>query len=132
MSTVRVKRCGYCKHLWRFHSQERKDGPRSCSKCIMREDKGVGFLKKGQPLNSNYFHDLRARMPNCSCFKVHAKGVCPAVVFHGPGHQSHTHCCIRGRHEIHQTEYGQGRARWRKAKVFSGYFDEPPQLPEDR
>jgi hypothetical protein len=27
---------------------------------------------------------------------------CPAIIAHGPGHQSRTECEIRGRHEIHQ------------------------------
>lgn len=120
------KRCSYCRHLWQFHSRERKDGPISCSKCIMRKDLGPLFISKGQPLNSSYYHDLRARMPNCRCFKMHEKGTCPAVIFHGPGHQSHTHCHVKGRHVVHYADYGEGLAQWTKPKTFSNYFDQPP------
>lgn len=53
---------------------------------------------------------------------------CSAAIWHGPGHQSETKCQVTGPHKIHEAVYGsmEQTARWRGKKVFSGYFDEPP------
>jgi hypothetical protein len=58
---------------------------------------------------------------------------CNAMIFHGPGHQSKTKCRLRGPHNVHETYYGRHEqfARWRGDKVFSGFFDEPPEFDED-
>jgi len=58
---------------------------------------------------------------------------CEAVIWHGPGHQSKTHCQLTGEHEIHETYYGSFDqfAQWRGKEVFSGYFDEPPRLKDE-
>jgi hypothetical protein len=120
-------RCSHCKHLWKFHTQTRKGGPWSCSKCIMRKNLGPGFIRKGELLGPHFSHDLRPRLPWCSCFLDNHEG-CYAVIWHGPGHQSHTHCQIAGPHKIHSARYGEFDqwAEWKTMKVFSGYFDEPP------
>ena len=57
---------------------------------------------------------------------------CDAVIYHGPGHQSETKCCLVGPHDIHETRYGSHDhlARWKGDKVFSGYFDEAPDIGE--
>lgn len=54
---------------------------------------------------------------------------CLATIYHGPGHQSRTRCQRKGRHVIHEANYGSCEqfARWCGLKVFSGIFDEPPQ-----
>lgn len=59
---------------------------------------------------------------------------CNAVICHGPGHQSKTRCCLTGDHEIHEARYGNHDqlARWKGDKVFSGYFDEPPEEPDEK
>lgn len=58
---------------------------------------------------------------------------CEARIWHGPGHQSATRCTVKGKHEIHECEYGQfdQLARWIGGDVFSTCFDEPPQDPEE-
>lgn len=58
---------------------------------------------------------------------------CEAVIWHGPGHQSKTKCQMRGAHEIHRTLYGSGQilARWKGDETHSGFFDEPPEDPEE-
>lgn len=58
--------------------------------------------------------------------------LCHAVIHHGPGHQSHTHCQVFGVHEIHSARYGHDRdlAEWRSDEVFSGAGDEPPSVDE--
>lgn len=55
---------------------------------------------------------------------------CPAVIWHGPGHQSKTHCCLTGKHHIHEAIYGRCDqfVRWRGKEVFTGCFDEPPDF----
>lgn len=131
------KRCSYCNHLWRFHSKapvhSKAVNVMSCSKCVMREDKGEGFLPKGAVLNSHPWHTLLALMPNCRCYRKHRKGVCAAVIFHGPGHQSHTHCFVKGRHSVHRAALGGQEASWaRKGKTFTSYFDEPPVYEGER
>lgn len=59
-------------------------------------------------------------------------GECPAILWHGPGHQSRARCCLRGPHVIHETVYGSARqfARWEGDKAFSGVFNEPPPEPK--
>lgn len=57
---------------------------------------------------------------------------CDAVIYHGPGHQSKTKCYRTGIHFVHETRYGSfdQLARWTGDKVFSGFFDEPPEEEE--
>lgn len=57
------------------------------------------------------------------------KKQCQAAIWHGPGHQSKTNCQVTGKHTIHEAVYGSAEqtARWRGNKVFSGFFDEPPE-----
>ena len=55
---------------------------------------------------------------------------CSAIICHGPGHQSKTHCHnTKKGHKIHEAYYGSHRqyARWKGQAVYSGFFDEPPQ-----
>ena len=58
---------------------------------------------------------------------------CQAVIYHGPGRQSRTRCRLSGPHDIHEAYYGNYSllARWRGDKVFTGYFDEPPDDPDE-
>lgn len=72
---------------------------------------------------------------------------CSAPFYHGPGHQSKSLCELTGEHDVHQTHYRNGLARWRDGDYtnglrekgiefdpvsypenmgMSGYFDEPP------
>lgn len=57
---------------------------------------------------------------------------CPAVIHHGPGHQSKTHCYLKGPHDVHETRYGSHDelARWRGDEVSSGFFDNPPDVED--
>lgn len=62
------------------------------------------------------------------------RGECVAVLFHGPGHQSHTYC-EAGRHhqkhagkQVHCAEYSGGLARWFGREKTTGYFDEAPDI----
>lgn len=65
----------------------------------------------------------------CGCAWPGHNGACLAHIHHGPGHQSHTHCRIKGEHEVHEAVYGSMRqfAEWTGDEVFSGFFDEPPE-----
>jgi len=56
--------------------------------------------------------------------------MCDAVICHGPGHQSTTHCQVEGEHEIHEAYYGcyDEHAQWYSKQVFTGFFDEPPEF----
>ena len=58
---------------------------------------------------------------------------CHAVIHHGPGHQSTTHCRLTGKHNMHEAYYGSHEqfARWKGKQVFSGCFDEPPDDPKE-
>ena len=70
-----------------------------------------------------------AKMENAEKQKKYdASHRCEAVICHGPGHQSKTHCHVKGKHTIHKTYYGYYNqlAQWKGMQVFSGYFDEPP------
>lgn len=59
---------------------------------------------------------------------------CEAMIWHGPGHQSKTHCQVKGEHTIHEARYGSydQYAKWEGDKVFSGYFDDPPEFPAEK
>ncbi len=59
---------------------------------------------------------------------------CSAAIWHGPGHQSETKCQVTGKHTVHEAVYGSMKetARWCGKKVFSGFFDEPPNAPDQR
>lgn len=56
---------------------------------------------------------------------------CPAVLYHGPGHQSKTRC-RRGNvvHKVHEAVYGSRNqfAEWAGPEATTGYFDEPPEV----
>lgn len=60
-----------------------------------------------------------------------ADGLCPATIWHGPGHQSGTFCRKEGAHEIHEAVYGGHTfVQWRGIETTTGFFDEPPELEE--
>jgi|GEM_PF-3819173 len=52
---------------------------------------------------------------------------CDAVIYHGPGHQSKSHCTRRGPHPQHA--YPPRDLYWSKKKDYSGFFDESPEVP---
>lgn len=62
---------------------------------------------------------------------------CTEKIWHGPGHQSSTHCRVRGEHVVHEAVYGEFNqfAQWRTRadgkETFSGVFDEPPAYEDD-
>ena len=58
---------------------------------------------------------------------------CNAKFHHGPGHQSTTPCMMTGDHKYHECRYGSYDqwAVWEGPECSSGYFDEPPEEPED-
>lgn len=66
-----------------------------------------------------------------------AKGLCNAVLWHGPGHQSQTFCAAT-KHEIlkrklvHRCSYSGGEAEWFGREKATGYFDDPPTLESER
>jgi hypothetical protein len=67
---------------------------------------------------------------------VTPEGKCSAAIWHGPGHQSRTPCHKSGEHEVHEAYYAPNGshdtlARWRGERVFSSYFDEPPDIEEE-
>lgn len=54
---------------------------------------------------------------------------CSAAIWHGPGHQSKTNCDLTTpHHKKHHAIYGSmdQEAWWYGKKIFSGFFDEPP------
>lgn len=55
---------------------------------------------------------------------------CLATIRHGPGHQSETHCQVKGNHMIHKAVYGSAKqeATWYGRKAFSDVFDMPPKF----
>lgn len=58
-------------------------------------------------------------------------GLCPAILWHGPGHQSGVFCRRTDEHEIHETVYhGHIFAEWRGIEAMTGFFDEPPELDD--
>lgn len=59
-------------------------------------------------------------------------GKCTSAIWHGPGHQSRTFCQKKGKHKVHFCLYGsyQQEASWTGDEVFSGVFDEPPEVDE--
>ena len=61
-----------------------------------------------------------------------AEGKCCSVLHHGPGHQSRTYCELVGPHSIHQASYGcyDEFMQWRGREAYTGYFDDPKELPE--
>lgn len=59
---------------------------------------------------------------------------CKAVIWHGPGHQSKTHCSEDEGHEGHHScVYGSSLrfAEWYGDEGMTGPFDEPPRDLED-
>lgn len=66
----------------------------------------------------------------CGCAWPGYSGGCLALIKHGPGHQSHTHCRLAAGHGgVHETVYGRDRqfTTWTGDEVFTGFFDEPPE-----
>ena len=59
--------------------------------------------------------------------------MCKAVIWHGPGHQSKTHCQKHGQHKIHEAIYSsyEQLARWKEDEIYSGCFNEPPLFQEE-
>lgn len=66
-----------------------------------------------------------------------AAGLCTSMLWHGPGHQSHTYCrhkianhpTTRRGSRLHSTTYhGDIFAEWTGRRGFTGYFDEPPNV----
>lgn len=120
------KRCTFCGHLWRFHAITLPPTLGTCTKCRMKpSDVRPWTIKSGVVLGVAR-HSLAPKHPHCHCLMSESPG-CSAVVFHGPGHQSHTHCQKRGKHDIHKAQYGGQLATWRKPKACSGFFDEAPE-----
>lgn len=39
--------------------------------------------------------------------------ICPAQIYHGPGHQSRTRCELSGEHDVHQAHIHRELAQWR-------------------
>ena len=52
-----------------------------------------------------------------------AKGLCNAVIYHGPGHQSKTFCECKGPHKKHKCTVGRYEEyiEWTGMKGYSGY-----------
>lgn len=88
------------------------------------------------------------RVPERQAVRILDGELCPALFYHGPGHQSRSRCELTGEHDVHETHYGgyDTRARWRTGSYtdklragghdfdprsypetmgMSGYFDEP-------
>jgi hypothetical protein len=65
--------------------------------------------------------------PKWWCGSVTCHSDCPAMIAHGPGHQSASHCELKGPHEQHQYEGPRTVFRWHGDAVFSGFFDESPE-----
>jgi hypothetical protein len=73
--------------------------------------------------------------------EFHAKGcngelrldtrTCQAVLFHGPGHQSTARCEATGAHDVHHAVYVGQYAEWTGMEAMTGYFNEPPEEPEE-
>lgn len=57
-------------------------------------------------------------------------GLCPAILWHGPGHQSACFCEKQLPHDAHYTMYGaaQQHAVWFGLTATTGFFDEPPKI----
>ena len=58
---------------------------------------------------------------------------CESILYHGPGHQSKTHCEKTGKHIIHFTRYGSNQTPclWKGDEAITGFFDEPPNRQEE-
>ena len=93
---------------------------------------GCGIIQVDPDGNCVSPHCLKKGQPGHGLPWVSQKE-CLAEIHHGPGHQSSTRCCLTGNHKIHEARYGNHDqlARWKGDKVFSGYFDDPPEEPEE-
>lgn len=79
----------------------------------MRIDSGCqGVDKNGDPL---------------WCGWATCRSECPALIAHGPGHQSKSHCERKGEHDQHMAEGPRDIYRWHGMFSFSGFFDESPE-----
>lgn len=80
---------------------------------------------------AEYIQRGQYRFAKC-CGAARCTSECKAIIHHGPGHQSRTHCEAKGQHEIHRAVYGSMRqyAEWQQQEIFSGFFDEPPRKKE--
>lgn len=59
--------------------------------------------------------------------EVYEEVDCPAVLRHGPGHQSTTRCTTKRPHQVHYAEVNGEIATWIGEEATSGYFDELPE-----
>lgn len=50
--------------------------------------------------------------PTDWCGWAVCKSECPALIFHGPGHQSKAHCQLKGSHVKHYAELPDGNVSW--------------------
>lgn len=77
------------------------------------------LIKLQPPVRPRQRNKGKARMSRCT-----------AVLCHGPGHQSKTHCQKTDKyHKTHECYFGSHReyAQWKGQKAYTGFFDEPPQ-----
>lgn len=91
---------------------------------LMKKVKKIGWKKTLDPI-------VKAQEEFKEVMREIKRKRCPAVIHHGPGHQSSTHCCRpKGNHKMHKAHYGCfcKYAECEKKEVFSGYFDEPPGI----
>lgn len=56
---------------------------------------------------------------------------CPAIIRHGPGHQSKTHCQKLIPHKQHYAEIRSENYYWSADEVCSGFFDESPEEEDE-
>lgn len=61
------------------------------------------------------------------CGNAICRSVCSALIFHGPGHQSKSHCDISGPHILHHASGPHDEYQWYGENAFSGFFDESPE-----
>lgn len=60
--------------------------------------------------------------PTDWCGRGICKSECAALIFHGPGHQSKTHCQLQGPHPEHYAELSDGDISWTGMKEFAPYL----------
>lgn len=70
--------------------------------------------------------DNGCKNPDRVCGQHTCNNECPAIINHGPGSQSSTHCAITGPHEIHSCSPMGVTLRWDKMTGSTGFFDESP------
>lgn len=60
--------------------------------------------------------------PTDWCGHVTCKSKCPALVLHGPGHQSKTHCQLSDPHTHHYAELSEGDVSWTNMTDYAPYY----------